>query len=77
VIKSENLRIGQIVEARFTNNSKLLRFKGKIVKINKNTALIENVENEVNGWEAGHKFSIMTDKNPLCSENNGIFEVIA
>lgn len=69
------LHVGQIVEARFTNNNRALRFRARILKLNDRTARVEALEHGVNGWDAGHVFVIQRFSSKTWSHNNGLYPV--
>lgn len=67
------LHVGQIVEARFTNSNRALRFRARILKLNERTARVEALEHGVNGWNEGHVFVIQRFSSKLWSANNGLY----
>ena len=73
-IPHKELKIGMIVEGRFTNSGDTIRSKGEIVKINQGTARIKCLK-EMRGWEEGHIYVIATEYNKIFSINNGIFKI--
>lgn len=70
------LKIGDIVEARFTNCYDNHSFKAKITKINRQTVRVVSLEKDkpYKGEELGREFIIHRRTNPLFSVNNGIFK---
>lgn len=76
MIPYNELKIGMVVEARFTNSGRNISFKGEIVKINVCTARVKSLKDGVQCWERGHEFIIFTELNPLASVNNGMFKEV-
>jgi hypothetical protein len=70
----EALHVGQQIEARFTNHNRAIRFRGRILKLSEHTALVESLDDGVNGWAAGHVFVVQRFSSPLgCDNNDAIF----
>ena len=69
----DSLKVGSIVEGRFTNNFNFFRFKGVISRINLKTFRVNSLEDGVNGWDIGHEFIIPRRGNKIFSRNNGVF----
>lgn len=73
-----NLRVGDVVEARFTNSGIAYRFRAKITKLNARTARVQSLEpnKPYERDEPNREFIINRFSNwKLFTENNGIFPI--
>lgn len=69
----ENLKIGDRVEARFTNISGWKRFTAEIVKINRASFRVKSLEVVWEGEKPGRVFTIPRFGAKIWSDNNGVF----
>jgi hypothetical protein len=67
----KSLEVGQVVEARFTDDHQAVCFPARIVSLSEHTALVESLEESVNGL--AREFVIQRFSSPLWSRNNGLY----
>ena len=73
----KSLKIGDLVEARFTNNFNYYHFTGRITKINRMSMRVATIQNNIpyRDDHAGKQFVFPRYLANIWSRNNGIFPI--